>query len=224
MSRASRGKAGESLVEQELSKIALPHIVLNDVTFVEGKTEMSHQVDHILVHPYGVFVIETKNYYGTIEIDPMTGAWFKTIKGRKERIFNPLNQNKSHARIIYKYLNGKVPVIPVVVYAKDNQPYLPDDNVIGLSDLIPFIEAYPYSRIYSEAQMKRIQEILESHMADVSNKEHVQNIRIMKQVRKEKEYEMTYAIERGICPRCGAKIKEKNFVFECTKCDFRFKL
>ena len=224
MSRASRGKAGESLVTDKLSEIKLPHIVFNDVTFVEGKTEMSHQIDHILIHPYGVFVIETKNYYGLIEIDPKTGAWTKTIRGKKERIFNPLSQNKSHARIISRHLGGKVPVIPVVVYVKDNQPYLPDDNVIGLSDLLPFIEAYPYPRIWKEAEMRRIKEILESHMSEVSNKEHVQNIRIMKQVRKEKEYEMSYAIERGICPRCGGKIISKDFAYHCSKCDFRFKL
>ena len=60
MSKQSRGDKGESLVRKSLSKIKEYHKVLNDVTFINQKSEMTHQIDHILIHPHGVFVIETK--------------------------------------------------------------------------------------------------------------------------------------------------------------------
>ena len=82
MSTNTRGQKGESLVKKNLSKIKEYHHLLNDITFVNEKSEMTHQVDHILIHPHGVFVIETKNYYGTIICN--TGG--KTVEENEETI------------------------------------------------------------------------------------------------------------------------------------------
>ena len=66
MSTRSRGDKGEAFVRKKLSGIKEYHKVINDITFLNEKTEMTHQVDHILIHPHGVFIIETKNYFGKI--------------------------------------------------------------------------------------------------------------------------------------------------------------
>lgn len=70
MSKQSRGDKGEKLVSSLLEGINEYKYVLNDVTFLNKKSEMTHQIDHILIHPHGVFVIETKNYYGNISTVP----------------------------------------------------------------------------------------------------------------------------------------------------------
>ena len=69
MSTVSRGNKGEEKVISTLKKIKVEHYVFNNVSFISEKNEMTHQIDHILVHPHGVFVIETKNYYGEIISD-----------------------------------------------------------------------------------------------------------------------------------------------------------
>ena len=107
MSKVSRGNKGEKAVIKILKKEKLYHQVLNDLTFINEKSEMSHQIDHVLIHPHGVFVIETKNYYGEISIVSGESFWIKNINGKIERIFNPLKQNKNHARIINKILEKK---------------------------------------------------------------------------------------------------------------------
>ena len=223
MSKLSRGKKGEASVSKTLKAVSKKHYVLEDVTFLDDKNEMSHQVDHILIHPYGIFVIETKNYYGTIEVDA-DGAWWKTIRGQKTRISNPLHQNKGHARLLRKILEARFDIIPVVVYAQNNAPYLPDENVINLEDLLLFIDSYPFSRELNEQETNSVKHSLEARISDVSAKEHVENIGILKAYRKEKEAEMAYAIERGICPRCGHKMSHEGYQYRCTNCDFKFSL
>lgn len=68
MSKTSRGESGENQVIRVLNKIKEPHYLLNNITILNKKSDMSHQLNHILIHPHGVFVIETKNYYGKKQI------------------------------------------------------------------------------------------------------------------------------------------------------------
>lgn len=60
------GKMGEKLVAMKLYWLSGEYIVLNDV-LLPAKNGTS-QVDHIVVSPYGIFVIETKNYKGWISV------------------------------------------------------------------------------------------------------------------------------------------------------------
>ena len=57
MSTKSRGDKGEELVIAEISKINLYHKLFNNFTYIHTKNKSSHQIDHILLHPHGVFVI-----------------------------------------------------------------------------------------------------------------------------------------------------------------------
>ena len=61
----ARGKSGENKVRRVIGKtIDGEKYVINDIIFSDnGKTS---QVDHIVINSRGVFVIETKNYSGTI--------------------------------------------------------------------------------------------------------------------------------------------------------------
>ena len=58
------GKAGEKRVARKLDWLPKEYIILNDIMLPTqyGTT----QIDHIVVSPYGIFVIETKNYKGWI--------------------------------------------------------------------------------------------------------------------------------------------------------------
>ena len=222
MSKISRGQKGEDLVIKELGKIKHHSRLLNNVTIVNEKSDMSHQIDHIYIHPHGVFIIETKNYFGHIEVE--NNVWTKTIKGNKKRISNPLQQNKSHQITLYKAVQGVFKAVPVVVFVKNNAPYLPNDNVINLEDLILFIESYPYQKELSNVEIDNIAKLIKSVAKDVSLKEHLTNIETYKQYRKEIQAEMTYAIEQGKCPYCDNKILTNGKEFMCSKCNFSFKL
>jgi len=62
-----KGKLGEFAVAAHV-KLYLKdpqYILLNDLTLPDG-TGATTQIDHLLLSPYGIFVIETKNYKGWI--------------------------------------------------------------------------------------------------------------------------------------------------------------
>lgn len=223
MSKISRGKKGESKVKDVLSKrIKEYHKLLNDITFINEKSEMTHQIDHILIHPHGVFVIETKNYYGKINANTHDSFWLKEVNGKVERISDPLKQNKSHSRMVKKYVPKDIEVIPVVVFVKNNAPYVGDENVINLKDLILFIKSYPYQKELSKEEIDLVNKSLKSNSSKVSKSTHLENIGYLKQIRYENQLEISEALESRICPRCGGHIINNNDEFHCDKCDFRF--
>lgn len=224
MSKLSRGQLGEEIVVSTLNDVKEYHHLLNNVTFKNKRSEMTHQIDHILIHPHGIFVIETKNYYGKIIYDEATHEWFKIIDSVKSKMPNPLAQNKSHAITLYKALKGEYQTIPVVVFASNNAPYLPDDNVINLNDLLLFIDSYPYKHKYTKATIDKIKTKIEKRLSDVSMDEHLENIEILKMYRKEQQMEISYAIEHHKCPVCDAPIIQKGNIFKCSKCSYGFKL
>ena len=224
MSKYSRGKQGEKKVSSILEAITEEHYLLNDVTLLNASSMMSHQVDHILIHPHSLFVIETKNYFGKILVDEASGQWKKDIRGRITRISNPLLQNKSHAITLRKILKSKYKPVPVVVFTQNNAPYLADENVINLDDLLLFIDSYPYQRKYTRKELAEIKGLIESNLADISLSEHLENIKTMKMVKKEREAEMTYAIEQGLCPCCDHKITISGYSYRCSKCGYHFEL
>ena len=224
MSKRSKGQMGENKVIALIGQIKDSHYLLNDVTLINATSEMSHQIDHVLIHPNGLFVIETKNYSGTIAVDQGSGAWIKTIRGRSERIANPLRQNKSHAITLRKALKSKYKPIPVTVFVQNNAPYIPDENLINLQDLLLFIDSYPYQHRYNQIELDEIKVLIESSLSKVSLKEHLENIAVMRKVRKEQEAEMAYAIEKGLCPVCNSPIEESNYRYTCPRCGYSFKL
>jgi len=224
MSKLSRGIKGERKVAATLQSLNLEHYVFNDVTLINATSKMTHQIDHILIHPHGLFVIETKNYSGTVSVDEATGNWFKTLRHVRSKISSPLLQNKAHAIALRKAIKSKYKPIPVVVFTQNNAPYLADENVINLDDLPLFIDSYPYARKYTSRELTEMKALIESVSAKVTLKEHLENIATMKKAQKETKADMTYAIERGLCPECDHQLVIHGYEYRCPHCGYHFKL
>ena len=102
------GKRGEELVTEHLkTKLSDDYYIINDCNITGFSGEKS-QIDHLVISPNGLFVIETKNYVGQL-----SGSAFdnhltqKKIINNKEQIFkitNPITQNDYHCNILKKYL------------------------------------------------------------------------------------------------------------------------
>ena len=101
------GKAGEKRVARKLDWLPKEYIVLNDIMLPTqyGTT----QIDHIVVAPYGIFVIETKNYKGWIFGHENSEEWKQSLLGKKRfwgwsseqhKFRNPIRQNQAHTRTI----------------------------------------------------------------------------------------------------------------------------
>lgn len=130
----AKGQHGEKWVAKLLMLLPDEYTIFNDVYILEnGK---SIQIDHIVLSPYGIFVIETKNYSGWIYGGENAQYWTKNMFGRKYPFYNPLLQNYSHVKALYSLFGFPMQYfISIVVFTdhatlKGNYPH---HNVINLN-------------------------------------------------------------------------------------------
>jgi hypothetical protein len=99
------GWFGELWTKQELKKLPKDQYkVLNNVFLTNG--ERMCQIDHIVVSPYGIFVIETKQYNGKIYGGKYDKYWVRYCR-RNRKVFyeNPIRQNYGHCMMIKELLH-----------------------------------------------------------------------------------------------------------------------
>lgn len=194
---STRGKRGENKVSSAIGNtIENEQYVINNLILVnDGK---SVQIDHIVINPRGIFVIETKNYSGEIYGSESQREWSQVLAyGKvKNKLYNPLKQNATHVYNVKKIV-GKLPVYSLVVFVQNNTHHIDANGVISLSALRTTLQLG--DTILGVHEMQTAYNLLLSNKADISTKEHVQNIR-----------EQQRNLECGICPRCGGKLVLRN--------------
>ena len=90
------GKKGERQVAKVLSKFAR----FNDIKVINGVYlplyDETTEIDHILIAPFGVMVIETKNWAGTIYGDATEDKWLQVLGNDRNYHYSPIKQNRGH--------------------------------------------------------------------------------------------------------------------------------
>ncbi|OYW74278.1 MAG: hypothetical protein B7Z37_18380 [Verrucomicrobia bacterium 12-59-8] len=102
------GSLGESLVTQGTFRLLDKEHYrgFSDLYVPRPDGDGLTQVDHAVVSPYGIFVIETKNYTGLIYGSEHQAKWTQTFgSGGKFSFQNPIWQNKMHLRALAQLLN-----------------------------------------------------------------------------------------------------------------------
>ena len=198
-----RGFMGEFWVKIELNKLPKEkYIVLNNIMIRSSKG--SHQIDHIVVSKYGIFVIEMKNYYGLITGDEYKDKWTQHLGKNKYYFNNPIHQNYGHIKALEELLqmdNDKF--ISIICISNQANVKVTAKNVTQLDFLNGLIKSYN-TEIIDENLVEIKNKIESGNISDKgARKEHVRNI---KTTLKETENK----IEDNICPKCGGKLVERN--------------
>ena len=123
--------AGERLVGLELARHYRDWMLINDVLLPSGAG--TTQIDHVLVSPNSVFVIETKELNGWIFGGPGQRQWTQSfaaghwsrklgITSKQFKFYNPLLQNEGHAKSLVKLdiVNSRR-LRPIVAFVGDAQ-------------------------------------------------------------------------------------------------------
>ncbi len=122
---------GERLVSSRLTKRYRDWPLVNNVMLPSGTG--TTQIDHILISPCAVFLIETKDMNGWIFGGPGQKHWTQVlladrwsrklgVKSRKFRFYNPLLQNEGHAKALVKLgIVDRQQLRPIVVFIGDSQ-------------------------------------------------------------------------------------------------------
>lgn len=100
-----KGELGEYKINIQLDQLPKEYKYISDVLVENLKAKSGYsQIDHIAITPYGIFVIETKNYQGTIYGGKTRKTW--SVNG-KFKMMNPFIQNYGHIQAIKDILDKK---------------------------------------------------------------------------------------------------------------------
>jgi hypothetical protein len=92
------GELGEHKINIQLDQLPKDCKYISDVMINNPKSRSGYsQIDHVVISPYGIFVIETKNYNGEIKGSREDKQW--TVSNRF-KMYNPLKQNYGHIRAL----------------------------------------------------------------------------------------------------------------------------
>lgn len=112
-----KGAKGEEWVAHELAFLGSDYTVFNGLRLGGGKQNF----DHIIVGPAGVFIVETKNWKGSVEFHDG-----KLFAGGKEPSRPPLKQVKAATAELVSYIDdagcGDLPVHSVLCFLGTKLP------------------------------------------------------------------------------------------------------
>ena len=196
-----KGLIGETIIKIVIGRNSAdlnnPKFVINNLVLetAPGKTS---QIDHVVINPNGVFVIETKYYSGRIYGNDSQQNWTQVLNyGKvKNHFYSPVKQNLTHKFVIKELLPQDTPVFPIVVFVKSNIKFIQSQSVYTVGGIIRKLKT-PTERLLSFDEMSSTYDILVNHNKSnmISNSEHIENIKKMKE-----------NIENSICPRCGSAL------------------
>lgn len=177
-----KGIKGENKVKRKLgNSIPNKKYVLSDIIIKEG--ENTSQIDHIVINEYGIYVIETKNYSGTIYGNDYDQEWTQVLQyGKvKNKFYSPVKQNLTHINRIKSIINmDNIPVKSIVVFIQGNINHINSKNIYKLKDLRKVIDKpIDNGYILTTNEINRINNLITNNVnsSNVSLKEHVKNIK-----------------------------------------------
>ena len=111
-----KGWRGERAVRNTIRQKLNPliYVDLHNVTLPTADGG-STQIDHLIFSPYGLFVLETKNYQGWIFGTEKQREWTQQIFRKRSRFQNPLRQNYKHTKALQAALQVPPEAIHSVV-------------------------------------------------------------------------------------------------------------
>jgi len=100
-----KGEIGEYKIDIQLDQLPKDYRYLSDLLIKNPKAKSGYsQIDHVVLTPYGIFVIETKNYQGTIYGGKDRKTW---SVNRNFKMMNPFVQNYGHIKALASLINSK---------------------------------------------------------------------------------------------------------------------
>jgi hypothetical protein len=153
-----KGRLGEWMVNRGLRRLDPSRYRHFDDIYLPHPAEAgTTQIDHAVVSPFGIFVIETKNYRGWIFGSEKQREWTQQIHRRKVCFQNPLHQNRLHVRALMRFLDlPEDRFHPVVLFIGNSElkTRMPD-NVLNRG-LVPWIKRHVEVRLEPDSTEKAI--------------------------------------------------------------------
>jgi len=162
------GQQGENRAAKQLAEgLDQTHYLFNDILLRHGFR--SAQIDHLVVGPRGIFVVETKNWRGSIRGQGEDTYWWQVKRPGEQpiRLKSPVLQAIRHASVLTHLLQGVGPawpdVVPVVAFAFTSTNFEVAHSpipVVHAPQLPAVISAHKPHRVYAEGEVDRVVQFL----------------------------------------------------------------
>ncbi len=195
-----KGKVGERKVNSKLKfKLNRNYTIYQDLTF-RLKGGRTTQVDHVVLSPYGIFVIETKNMKGWIFGSEKQKKWTQVIYREKNHFQNPIFQNYRHLKTISDILNvNEKSLHSVIVFIGDSKfkTQIPN-NVFNNGKYISYIKSFK-DKVFNDTELQQMKVKIEKNSVKDKNidKEHINNLKNKK------------IIDKITCKKCGSPMVKR---------------
>ena len=119
-----KGRSGEYYLAQYLNCFQSMGCKFLFNLYIPRDNGKTSEIDVIMFHPKGLFVIESKNYSGWIFGNEKSKQWTQTLpvgrrRSNKERFYNPIMQNSTHIRAIRKLIDDTIPVYSIIAFSDE---------------------------------------------------------------------------------------------------------
>ena len=195
-----KGVMGEFLVNltARLFLDAKTYHLIKNVTLPteEGTT----QVDHVIVSPFGVFVVETKNMKGWIFGSADQRNWTQKIYKHSQKFQNPLHQNYKHVKTLEVLLGLKPEQLhSVVIFIGEStfKTAMPENVTQGLG-YVRYIKS-KREVVLSENEIEAVIDKIGSGRLQSSIRTHINHVNHVKALVRKKE-------DSTSCPKCGGEM------------------
>ena len=198
-----KGKYSEKLVHIKMLQLPDEYIIFND--FMCEINDRSTQIDHIVVSPYGEFVIETKGYKGWILGGENSEYWTQVIYSNKYKLYNPIKQNDGHVRFLRQLLKCSTdfPIIPIIVFnnSADLKVHVANHIVINRCELNKVIFRHQ-DIVLNPDQVEMVVDTLQQYFTIADKEEIKQHKHNVQNIQNSKNA----LINQSICPQCGGQL------------------
>ncbi|MBR2384946.1 MAG: NERD domain-containing protein [Clostridia bacterium] len=200
---APKGYVGETIVRKTMD-FTLPkdvYKIFNNVMLYDG--EKSIQIDHIIASVYGIFVVETKNYSGSIYGNENSKSFTQYVGRQRNVFYSPIKQNKGHIYALNKVV-GRYPYTSVVVFLGEAKLKVRSTTFVGTPlNASHYIRSFNDVKLTDEQLNDFITKLENSNVSDfISNRDHVANVNYNLE-----KYET--ALDTMTCPWCGSKLVQR---------------
>lgn len=112
-----KGLSGEYFISRILEKTKGYHRIIVNCYVPKGNGHTT-EVDIVLIHTSGIYVLESKNYGGWIFGDEKNFKWCQMFPNQhKEFFYNPILQNQMHVESLRVVLPKKIPMTSIIVFS-----------------------------------------------------------------------------------------------------------
>lgn len=193
-----KGEAGELAAKLVIKFLGKNYKSFHDITFNDG--EKTVQIDHLIVSAYGIFVVETKNYSGTIYGKENYDKFIKYSGKNKYEFYSPIKQNAGHIFSLKKVL-GNYKYVSIIVFSGYAKLKIESQTFVGyIGEMNRYIKQFK-EIVLSQNEIEEIcQKINEISLKGIKvHKQHVEGIN-----KRMEEYDAK--LSENICPKCGGSL------------------